>query len=110
MRWAIEQCFEETKSELGMDQYEVRKYRGWHHHIITCMLGHFFLWHIKIRLGKKAPSTTLPQIRKLFEIVLPIRKYDIDSTIDLVRWVQEKNHRAYLSHRNKKMNKVAFST
>jgi SRSO17 transposase len=54
LRWAIEQCFEETKSELGMDQYEVRKYRGWHHHIITCMLGHFFLWHIKIRLGKKS--------------------------------------------------------
>ena len=54
MRWAIEQCFEETKSELGMDQYEVRKFPGWHHHIITCILGHFFLWHLKIRLGKKS--------------------------------------------------------
>ncbi len=54
IRWAIEQCFEETKSELGMDHYEVRKYRGWHHHIITCMLAHFFLWHLKIRLGKKS--------------------------------------------------------
>ena len=54
MRWAIEQCFEETKSELGMDQYEVRKFPGWHHHIITCMLGHFFLWHLKIRLGEKS--------------------------------------------------------
>jgi len=53
IRWAIEQCFEETKSELGMDHYEVRKYRGWHHHILTCMLAHFFLWHLKIRLGKK---------------------------------------------------------
>lgn len=54
MRWAIEQCFEETKSELGMDHYEVRKYRGWHQHILTCMLAHFFLWHLKIRLGKKS--------------------------------------------------------
>ncbi len=54
IRWAIEQCFEETKSELGMDHYEVRKYRGWHHHILTCMLAHFFLWHLKIRLGKKS--------------------------------------------------------
>lgn len=54
MRWAIEQCFEETKTELGMDQYEVRKYPGWHHHILTCMLAHFFLWHLKIRLGKKS--------------------------------------------------------
>lgn len=54
VRYAIEQCFEEVKSELGMDHYEVRKFRGWHHHILTCMLGHFFLWHIKIRLGKKS--------------------------------------------------------
>jgi SRSO17 transposase len=56
LRWAVEQCFEETKTELGMDQYEVRKYPGWHHHILTCMLGHYFLWHLKIRLGKKSTS------------------------------------------------------
>ena len=56
LRWAIEQCFEETKTELGMDHYEVRKFPGWHHHILTCMLAHFFLWHLKIRLGKKSTS------------------------------------------------------
>jgi SRSO17 transposase len=54
IRWAIEQCFEETKTELGMDQYEVRKFAGWNHHMLTCMLAHFFLWHLKIRLGKKS--------------------------------------------------------
>jgi SRSO17 transposase len=54
LRWPIEQCFEETKTELGMDHYEVRKYTGWNHHILTCMLAHFFLWHLKIRLGKKS--------------------------------------------------------
>ena len=53
LRWAIEQCFEESKTELGMDHYEVRKFPGWQHHMLTCMLAHFFLWHIKIRLGKK---------------------------------------------------------
>lgn len=54
LRWAIEQCFEECKTELGMDHYEVRKFPGWHHHMLTCMLAHFFLWHLKIRLGKKS--------------------------------------------------------
>jgi SRSO17 transposase len=53
-RWAIEQCFEEGKTELGMDHYEVRKYPGWHHHMLTTMLAHFFLWHLKLRLGKKS--------------------------------------------------------
>jgi SRSO17 transposase len=54
-RWAIEQCFEEGKTELGMAHYEVRKYSGWHHHMLATMLAHFFLWHLKLRLGKKSP-------------------------------------------------------
>lgn len=54
LRWAIEQCFEETKEELGMDHYEVRKYPAWNHHIMTVILAHFFLWHLRIRLGKKS--------------------------------------------------------
>jgi SRSO17 transposase len=54
LRWAIEQCFEEGKTELGMAHYEVRKYAGWHHHMLTTILAHFFLWHLKLRLGKKS--------------------------------------------------------
>ena len=30
-----------------MDHYEIRKYAGWHHHMLTTMLAHFFLWHLK---------------------------------------------------------------
>ena len=56
LRWAVEQCFEEGKTELGMDHYEVRKYPGWHHHMLTTMLAHFFLWRLKLRLGEKSPS------------------------------------------------------
>ena len=56
IRWAIEQCCEETKTALGMAHYEVRTYPGWHHHILTCMLAHCFLWHLKVRLGEKSPS------------------------------------------------------
>src|SRR5262249_10868413 len=55
VRWAVEQCFEESKTELGMAHYEVRKYPGWHHHMLTTMLAHFFLWDLKVRLGKKSP-------------------------------------------------------
>jgi len=54
IRWATEQCFQEAESESGMDHYEVRKFPGWNHHIIICMPAHFFLWHLRIRSGKKS--------------------------------------------------------
>jgi hypothetical protein len=55
LRWAVEQCFAAGKTELGMDHYEVRHSPGWHHHILTSMFAHFFLWHLKRRWGKKSP-------------------------------------------------------
>lgn len=103
VRWPIEQCFEEGKSELGMDHYEVRKYLGWNHHMLICMLSHFFLWHLKIKLEKKTPAVTISQLRVLLQVILPLKTYDIDSALSLIIWVQLKNHRAYLSHRKKKL-------
>jgi SRSO17 transposase len=43
MRWPIETCFEDSKQLLGMGDYEVRSWTGWHHHMTLVMLAHFFL-------------------------------------------------------------------
>lgn len=58
MRWPIETAFEESKSELGMDHYEVRTWRGWHHHMTECLLAHHFLVRARQRLkrGPRCPS------------------------------------------------------
>lgn len=54
MRWPIETCFEEGKQYLGMGDYEVRSWRGWHHHLTLCILAHFFLVRLQCRI-KKTP-------------------------------------------------------
>jgi SRSO17 transposase len=43
MRWAIEESFEEGKGEVGLDQYEVRRWVGWYRHITLALLAHAFL-------------------------------------------------------------------
>jgi SRSO17 transposase len=48
MRWPIETTFEDCKQYLGMRDYEVRTWRGWHHHMTLCILAHFFL--VRMRL------------------------------------------------------------
>ena len=85
-----------------MAHYEVRKYPGWHHHMLVTMLAHFFLWHLKLRLGKKAPALTVSQLRMLLEVILPLRTYMVADALELVGWVQRCNHRAYMSHRKRR--------
>ncbi len=42
-RWTIESCFEAAKGEVGLDEYEVRSWTGWHRHITLAMLAHAYL-------------------------------------------------------------------
>jgi SRSO17 transposase len=42
-RWAIEECFQSAKNEVGLDQYQVRRYDAWHRHITLAMLAHAYL-------------------------------------------------------------------
>jgi SRSO17 transposase len=42
-RWAVEACFEAAKGEVGLDQYEVRSWTGWHRHVTLAMLAHAYL-------------------------------------------------------------------
>jgi SRSO17 transposase len=39
-RWAIEVALEEAKGEVGLDEYEVRRWGGWHRHVTLALLAH----------------------------------------------------------------------
>ena len=38
-RWIIEDAFKEAKQEVGLDEYEVRRWTGWYRHITLALLG-----------------------------------------------------------------------
>ena len=42
-RWAVEESLETAKGEVGLDQYEVRRWTGWYRHITLALLAHAFL-------------------------------------------------------------------
>jgi SRSO17 transposase len=54
MRWPIETSFEDGKQRLGMGDYEVRTWKGWHHHMTMVILAHALLVRLRLRLGKKS--------------------------------------------------------
>ncbi len=59
-RWTIEECFEEAKGQVGLDQYEVRRWDGWYRHITLAILAHAYLKVIRNQAagqGEKGATT-----------------------------------------------------
>lgn len=54
-RWPIERCFQENKSELGLDHYEHRSWPAWHRHMRLVFLAQLFLLRLRRRY-KKSPG------------------------------------------------------
>jgi SRSO17 transposase len=50
MRWPVETAIQDGKEGLGMDDYMVRTWLGWHHHMTLCILAHHYLVRVQKRL------------------------------------------------------------
>src|SRR3954469_5404272 len=57
-RWAIEECFEVAKQEVGLADYEIRSRHGWYRHITLAMLALAFLAVMRIKLKAAAAAVT----------------------------------------------------
>lgn len=76
-RWPVEQGYQQMKEELGLNHFEGRSWRGFHHHACLVMLAYGFLILEQLREkevpappGKKsgtAPRITLPAIRRALQ-------------------------------------------
>jgi len=107
MRWPIELTFEESKGEVGMDQYEMRSWIGWHHHMTLVMLAHHFLVWVRVRWRDRAPALTLYQVRLLLMSVIPRPILDARRALTLIQYYQQRSHAAYLAHRKRKLAQLA---
>jgi hypothetical protein len=75
LRWTIEEDFELAKGEVGLDHYEVTKFRGWYHHITLSLLALAFLKAVQREWGERGAPASVPEIRQLLEVVLPMEPW-----------------------------------
>lgn len=65
-RYFVERAFEDGKSELGMADYQVRKWRGWHHHM--ALVGAAMVFALAER-QRASPTSPLTSVRDVVELV-----------------------------------------
>jgi SRSO17 transposase len=68
LRWRIERDYQELKDELGLDHFEGRGWRGFHHHGALCIAAYAFLAAERARLSPPEPLAFLrpPRLPKGF--------------------------------------------
>src|SRR5258708_2501981 len=57
-RWAIEDSFETTKNELGLDHNETRSWNGWHRHVSLLILASAMIAAIRRHANATPPPKT----------------------------------------------------
>lgn len=85
-RWHIEQYFQRSKDDLGLDHFEGRSWRGFHHHLVLSAVAYLFVLIVYVRnkknfwvdVGTDAPtdSALLGEVDRLLQLLRhPIRPH-----------------------------------
>jgi SRSO17 transposase len=97
-RHQVEEYFEDSKSYLGMAQYETRSWVGWHHHMSLVAMAHLFITLTRRVLGTKTPELTLDRTVRLLQRAIEVPELTLEMAIELVKYHIHRNKVAKLSH------------
>lgn len=87
-RYWIERAIQDAKGEVGLDEYQVRGWRGWHHHMTMVLLALLFLLELQLDWKSKAPLLTLRDVKEILEVTLPKREF---SSTDILKYIEGKH-------------------
>ncbi len=110
-RWAVEECFQTAKDQVGLDQYQVRGWTGWHRFITLAMLA---LAALTVMAAKSRPATpadpdrdthialTIAEIRRLFNVLVTVVTRDAARSLRCSLWRRKVQATARRSHYKKR--------
>jgi SRSO17 transposase len=97
-RFRVEEFLEDSKTYLGMTQYETRSWTGWHHHMSLVALAHLFVTLVRRDLRKETPALTLDRTIRLLKSAMKLPHLDEDHAVRLVDYYIRRNEIAQKSH------------
>src|SRR4030065_792390 len=109
-RHFIERGFQDSKSHLGLDQYQARNWSSWHHHMALIMMAMVFLLRQRAVRKDNYPLLTVSDMVFVFASVLPNRVNNLPQAIAVLeerhqkrqRDIERRSNRATLTAKHKK--------
>lgn len=84
-RYWVERTFDDAKNELGMSDYQIRKWNGWHHHHALVLMAGLFLLQQKIAHQQEAPLMSIRDARILVIISLFGTQKDMEIRLEQMK-------------------------
>lgn len=84
-RYWVERSFEDAKSEVGMDEYQVRTWRAWHHHMALTMLALLFMLQQRVRHHEDMPLLSCRDLRWILAHTLPHKANTLHDVLELIK-------------------------
>ena len=81
-RYWVERTFDDAKNELGMSDYQVRKWNGWHHHHALVFMASLFLLKQRITNQKEIPLMSMRDARILIIVSIFGTKKDRNTRLE----------------------------
>jgi len=107
-RFWVERAFEDSKSECGMADYQVRKWSAWHHHMALVMMAMLFMLNERMRHKDTYPMLSCSDIEELLSHFLPRRDVRKEEVIRQLEHRHRKRLAAIQSHaRNQELREAS---
>lgn len=97
-RYWVERSFQDAKSELGMSDYQVRKWRGWYHHMALVILAMSFIVRERLLNRNDYPLLSCRDVRLLIIALLTKDKQFVDKRLKQMKTRHKQRERDIQRH------------
>ena len=102
-RWTVEESFQTSKGQTGLDEHQCRTWTSWYRWTTLVLLAHAFLAAVTVTARSKPSPTglvplTLNEIRHLYNTLAIASVTDIPHVLRWSRWRRRHQHRAQQAH------------
>jgi hypothetical protein len=99
-RFWVEQSIRDCKMGLGLDEYQVRKWRAWHHHVALTLLAGLYCLKMRLQNREAMPLLSITDVREVLAFLLPQK---LETLQDLLSTIRKRHHVRYRSYQTAKM-------